>query len=193
MQTEISHSPSRKLQHSELRVADAVGALMELWGFRRQLGRVWSVLFLSDKPLAAPELCERLQISTGLLSMSLSELRRWGVVRTIPVPGSRKEHFEAETHIWKLVRQVLAQRERKAMEDALRVFEEALSAARGALVDASPRAKTIIRHQVHRLEQLVTLTRAGLGLLRVLLESARVDLSPLKMLSEMFSARGAVR
>ena len=33
-----------------------------------------------DEVIAAPELCERLRISTGLLSMSLAELRRWGVV-----------------------------------------------------------------------------------------------------------------
>jgi hypothetical protein len=38
----------------ELVAADAVGALMELWGFRRQLGRVWTVLFVSDRPLIAP-------------------------------------------------------------------------------------------------------------------------------------------
>jgi DNA-binding transcriptional regulator GbsR (MarR family) len=73
---------------------------MELWGFWRQLGRLWAVLFLSVLPLAAPELCERLRISTGLLSMSLAELRGWGVVRGVQVPGDRKEHFAAETNIW---------------------------------------------------------------------------------------------
>ena len=68
--------PPPLLQRSDLAAADAVGALMELWGFRRQLGRAWAVLFLSDRPLAAPELCARLEISTGLLSMTLAELRR---------------------------------------------------------------------------------------------------------------------
>jgi HTH-type transcriptional regulator, glycine betaine synthesis regulator len=88
------HRPgSYALQRAELAVADAVGELMELWGFRRQLGRIWAVLFLSERPLAAPDLCDRLRISTGLLSMSLAELRRWGVVRSAPVPGDRKEHF----------------------------------------------------------------------------------------------------
>jgi HTH-type transcriptional regulator, glycine betaine synthesis regulator len=175
------------LQRVELRVADAVGALMELWGFRRQLGRVWAVLFLSDRPLAAPELCERLQISTGLLSMTLSELRRWGVVRSVAIRGDRKEHFEAETHVWRMVRRVLAERERKAVEGALAVFEEALAEVRGALADVDPSVKATARHQTERLAQLVTLTRAALGILRVLLESARVDLGPLKVLSEALS------
>src|ERR687887_1022797 len=117
---------SYALQRAELSVANAVGELMELWGFRRQLGRIWAVLFLSERPLAAPDLCDRLQISTGLLSMSLAELRSWGVVRSVAVPGDRKEHFEAETNIWSLVRRVLAERERKVVESALAVVADVL-------------------------------------------------------------------
>jgi DNA-binding transcriptional regulator GbsR (MarR family) len=183
-------STSFALQRAELRVADAVGALMDLWGFRRQLGRIWAVLYLSDRPLAAPELRERLQISTGLLSMTLSELRRWGVVRSVAIRGERKEHFEAETHVWKMVRRVLAERERKAVEGALTAFEEALADVRGALADVDPRVKAAARHQVERLSQLVALTRGVLGMLKVLLETARLDLAPLKALSEAVSRRG---
>jgi DNA-binding transcriptional regulator GbsR (MarR family) len=167
---------------------------MEHWRFRRQFGRIWAVLFLSDRPLAAPELCERLQISTGLLSMTLSELRRWGVVRSIAVRGDRKAHFEAETRVWRMVRRVLAEREQKAVECALATFEEALADVRGALADVDPRVKAAARHQTERLAQLVTLTRTALGILRVLLEGVRVDLGPLKALSEALSRpRVAVR
>jgi DNA-binding transcriptional regulator GbsR (MarR family) len=187
--TSTSRPTSYALSRSELRVADAVGSLMELWGFRRQLGRIWTVLFLSDRPLAAPELRERLQISTGLLSMSLAELRRWGVVRSVSIPGDRKEHFEAETHVWRMVRRVLAERERKAVEGALSVFEAALAEVRGALADVDPRVKAAARHQVQRLEQLAALSRTALGVLEVLLASARVDLAPLRALSDALSRR----
>ncbi len=190
IETSSPRPTSFALQRAELRVADAVGALMELWGFRRQLGRLWTVLFLSERALAAPELCERLQISTGLLSMSLAELRRWGVVRSVSIPGDRKEHFEAETHVWKMIRRVLAEREKKAVEEALAVFEGALADVRGALADVDPGVKRAARHQVHRLEQLVMLTRAGLGILKVLLDNARVDLGPLKAFSDALSGRG---
>ena len=185
-----ARAPSHALSRAELRVADAVGALMELWGFRRQLGRIWAVLFLSERPLAAPDLCERLSISTGLLSMSLAELRRWGVVRGVAVPGDRKEHYRAETDVWRMVRRVLAERERLAVEQALSVFEAALADARGALRDVDPRVKRAARHQVERLSQLVALTRSALAMLRVLLETARLDLSPLRALSQALSGRG---
>ncbi len=180
---------SYALQRAELSVADAVGELMELWGFRRQLGRIWAVLFLSDRPLAAPALCDRLQISTGLLSMSLSELRGWGVVRSVTVAGDRKEHFEAETNIWALVRRVLAERERRAIEQALHTVEEALREVRGALADVDPRVKAAARFRLQRLEQLAQLCRVGQNLLRVLLDSARVDIAPLKLLSDALTRR----
>jgi DNA-binding transcriptional regulator GbsR (MarR family) len=189
-----SNAPaSFALSRVDLSVADAVGALMELWGFRRQLGRIWAVLFLSDRPLAAPDLCERLRISTGLLSMSLAELRRWGVVRSVEVPGDRKEHFEAETNVWRLVARVLREREMRAVEDALATFERALGDARAALADVDPGVKLAARFRVKRLELLADLSRAALNVLRLLVDSARADIGPLKALSEALGRRSEAR
>ena len=184
--------PAHALARAELRVADAVGALMSLWGFRRQLGRIWAVLFLSERPLAAPDLCARLGISTGLLSMSLQELRRWGVVRGVAVAGDRKEHYQAETDVWRMVRRVLAEREKRAVEEALAVFEAALADARLALKDLDPRVEATARHRVQRLSQLVALTRGTVGMLRALLGPSRLDLAPIRAISEVLSGRGRV-
>jgi len=181
------------LSRVDLSVADAVGSLMELWGFRRQLGRIWAVLFLSDRPLAAPDLCDRLRISTGLLSMSLAELRRWGVVRSVEVPGDRKEHFEAETNVWRLVARVLREREQRAVEEALVTFERALAEVRAALADVDPGVKAAARFRAKRLELLADLSRAALNVLRVLVDSARADIGPLKALSEALGRRADAR
>jgi HTH-type transcriptional regulator, glycine betaine synthesis regulator len=182
-------APSYALSRVDLAVADAVGSLMELWGFRRQLGRIWAVLFLSDRALAAPDLCERLRISTGLLSMSLAELRRWGVVRSVVVPGDRKEHFEAETNVWRLVARVLREREKRAVEEALATFERALADLRAALADVDPAVKAAARFRAKRLEVLADLSRAALNVLRLLVDSARADVGPLKALSDALGRR----
>lgn len=163
---------------------------MELWGFRRQLGRIWAILFLSDRPLAAPDLCDRLGISTGLLSMSLAELRTWGVVRGVPVSGDRKEHYQAETNVWKLVAHVLMEREQKAVMEALAVFERSLCEARAAFDDVDPAVKALGRFKAKRLEMLSGLCHAALSMLRLLLDSARADAGPIKALSEAFGRRG---
>ena len=183
-------STSYALSRADLAVADAVGALMELWGFRRQLGRIWAVLFLSDRPLAAPALCDRLGISTGLLSMSLAELRSWGVVRGVSMEGDRKEHYQAETNVWRLVAHVLEERERKAVEGALAAFERALQDMRAAAADVDPAVRAQARFRAKRLEMLVGLCQAALGVLRLLLDSARADVGPIKALSEAFGRRG---
>src|SRR5438128_4333212 len=109
-------------------VADAVGSLMEFWGFKRVMGRVWATLFLEGEPMAAPQICERLDISAGAASMTLGELEHWGVVVRSRRPGDRREYFEAETDVWKMVSRVLRERELVQIERALETFERARAA-----------------------------------------------------------------
>ena len=103
-----------------LRVADAVGALIEGWGFKRNMGRMWAVLYLEDDPLSAAELGERLGLSTGAVSMLLTELQQWGAVKKAWVVGERREHYEAETNIWKMVSRVFRERELQLDQDRAR-------------------------------------------------------------------------
>ena len=160
-----------RLREAELRAADAVGALVALWGFKRQMGRVWTVLFLSERPLTAAEACERLGISTGLLSMTLAELRAWGAVRTVEIPGDRRDRYAAETQVWRLVLRVLASRERSALESALAAFEEAVAVARRAQEDADPVARAAARFSAGRLQRLAAHVRNAAALLRLLTEA----------------------
>ena len=111
-----SREQERELLHE---VADTVGALMEFWGFKRTMGRVWTTLYLLGEPLSAAELCDGLAISTGAASMTLTELEHWGVVRRSRKPGDRREYFEAETDIWRMVSRVLRERELVQVERAL--------------------------------------------------------------------------
>ena len=159
------------LRRAEQRAADAVGELVELWGFKRQMGRVWTVLFLSEHPLTAAEACERLGISTGLLSMTLADLRGLGAVRTVNVPGDRRDRYEAETQVWRVVLRVLGSREREALARALRAFEAALEEARGALTDADPAVRAAARFATARLGRLGVHTRGAGALLRLLTEA----------------------
>src|SRR5215203_6172170 len=106
-----------------LRVADAVGALIESWGFKRNMGRMWAVLYLDDHPLSAAELGERLGLSTGSVSMLLTEMQEWGAVKKAWVKGERREHYEAETSIWKMVSRVFRERELQWIRTASESFE----------------------------------------------------------------------
>jgi hypothetical protein len=50
--------------------------------------------------------------------------------------------------------------------------------------------KGAARFKARRLEQLADLSRAALGVLKLLVESARADASPIKLLSDALARRG---
>src|SRR5215203_7005112 len=108
----MSPDPQDLAREAELLAADAIGDIIEHWGFRKVLGRVWTVLFIAGEPLPAAVIGERLQMSAGAVSMALTELQRWGVVKRVWRPGERKEFFEAETDFWKMISKVVNERER---------------------------------------------------------------------------------
>src|SRR5512143_2068470 len=118
-------SSKDRVDPAVLKVADAVGALIEGWGFKRNMGRMWAVLYLEDHPLTAAELGDRLGLSTGAVSMLLAELLQWGIVKKAWVVGERREHYEAETSIWKMVSRVFRERELRWIQTALEEFETA--------------------------------------------------------------------
>src|SRR3954463_8186771 len=141
-----------ELWQSERIVSDAIGRLMVLWGFKRNMGRVWTLLYLSDEPLTAHVLRERLQLSAGAISMTLSELARWGVVRKVFRQGDRHDYFEAESSLWKMISRVLRERERAEVVLAIEALEDALSALKRRDDDPqSPRVQV----QSERITQLL--------------------------------------
>src|SRR5438046_9135688 len=94
-------NPSRRasLWPSEALVSDIVGRLIEFWGFKRNMGRVWAVLYLSPEPLTAQDLRELLRLSSGAVSMILSDLSRWGGVRKVWIRGARRALVAAELEL----------------------------------------------------------------------------------------------
>jgi HTH-type transcriptional regulator, glycine betaine synthesis regulator len=168
------------VETAELRVAEVIGALMEFWGFKAVMGRLWGVLYLSPEPLAAAELCERLQVSTGAVSMALADLQKWGVVKKAWRPGERRDYYEPETSIWKMVSRVFRERELVRIREAIEAFESAVARVREARTRAGADEKRRLKFIEGRLDALLALSRVGEGLLSMLLAGAPVDPQPIK-------------
>ena len=164
-----------------LKVADAVGALIEAWGFKRNMGRMWAVLYLEDHPLNAGDLGDRLGISTGAVSMLLTELQEWGAIKKAWVVGERKEHYEAETNIWKMVSRVFRERELQWVKTALDAFESASA----ELPAGDDPGKALI---ATRVAGLVQLAQVGAHLLESMLQGEAVDSLPIKTVGELAKA-----
>ncbi len=170
----------RALWPTEAAVSDVIGRLIEFWGFKRNMGRVWTVLYLSPDPLSAEDLRQSLQLSSGAVSMTLSELARWGVVRKVWIQGERKDFYTAEVQLWRMISRVFNEREKSEIVAAIDSFEDALrqlDRIRKTSGDAATRARADLQYE--RISQLLELARLGRRLLDALVSTAKVDAEPL--------------
>ncbi len=158
---------------SELIASDAIGRIMEFWGFKRNMGRVWTVLYLAERPLSAHDLRERLQLSAGAVSMTLKELSSWGTVKKVWIQGERRDHFAAEGDLWKMVSRVFRQRELVEVQEVVASLERAIEALEARPRRAEEGARAAVQRE--RLRQLLELSRLGRRLLEGLVSEARVD------------------
>ena len=165
------------------RVADAVGALMESWGFKRNMGRMWALLYLEAAPLSAADIGDRLELSSGAVSMLLAELQQWSAVKKTWVPGERRDYYEAETNVWKPVSRVFRERELRWIKTALEAFEDA-GAGLGEPVAGDARA----RHVADGIARLTDLARVGATLLEAVLSGESIDALPIKTVGELSAA-----
>jgi DNA-binding transcriptional regulator GbsR (MarR family) len=164
---------------SEAAVSDVVGRLIEFWGFKRNMGRIWSVLYLSPEPLSAEDLRQALSLSSGAVSMTLNELARWGVVRKVWVQGERKDFYAAEVQLWRMISRVFSEREKTEIVMAIESFEEALADVSKLRQSTDPKTRARAELQFERIKQLLELARLGKRLIETLLATAKIDAEPL--------------
>ena len=161
-----------------------MGRLMEFWGFRRHMGRLWTILYLSPDPMTTAELSETLQLSSSAVSLSLGELVRWGAVRKTWLPGERKDFYQAESSVWKLLRRVYERRELNLIREASEAFSEAqrfLDEVRGQLAGKERQRVDFMRK---RLSRLSALSKAGERLVRLLVAGRVLNPADLQSVEE---------
>ncbi len=161
-------------------VSEAIGELMAFWNFKPSMGRVWSVLYLSQDPLCADEIGKRTGLSAGSVSMTVQELLSWGVLRQAWRPGSRKRHYVAETDILAMVTRVFRERELDLIDRSVKQLEAAaalLDAAQGAL---EPGRLLHVRFLAGRVHRLLLLSRAGRAVVARFAQGGLLDLRSLR-------------
>lgn len=102
----------------------------------RSMGEIFGLLYSTDRPLALDDVVNYLGISKGSASQGLRWLRDIGAVRSVYITGDRRDHFEAETELRRLVLGFL----RETVEPHLTRgpdYLERIEAATGALPPAT--------------------------------------------------------
>ncbi len=106
---------------------EAWGAMGALWGVNRSVARVHALLMASEGPVSLDDIAGKLQISKGNASMSLRELRTFGVVRQVEVPGERRDFWVTEPDVWTMFFRILKERKRREFDPALEAIHRLLA------------------------------------------------------------------
>ncbi len=86
----------------EREVIELFVRMADVLNLPRSVGEIYGLLFISPEPLCLNDCRIRLNISKGSTSQGLKILRSFGAIRTVYVPGDRKDHYVAETSLRKM-------------------------------------------------------------------------------------------
>jgi DNA-binding transcriptional regulator GbsR (MarR family) len=111
---------------------DGIGAGAAPSGILTQLqGRIFALLYLQQGPLSLDEISAELQQSKSNISTTIRGLIEWKLVRRVPVPGSRKDHYEAATDFWRVMQEIFERRFRWMVRQVLATVDETREVAKG--------------------------------------------------------------
>ncbi len=166
-----------RLEHARALGIETCGRIAQFWGFTRTMGRAFGLLYLAPEPVTQAEVQRRLGVSTGSASMTLGALSRWGVVHKISVPGSRRDHYTAETDFWKMISGVLNERERREIRTAIETMQAAQADTRAARRALGRHDRAAADHTARRLGSLSAICELGEVMLDMLLGKLTLDVS----------------
>src|ERR1700674_5296858 len=119
----------QRLEEVEDRFVDLWDTMSSLWGISPTMARIHGLLYITGAALSMDDIMARLAISRGNVSMNLSKLVEWGLVRRIHKRGDRREYYESLADVWEMFTLVAQQRKRREIDPivtTLRRFQEEL-------------------------------------------------------------------
>jgi DNA-binding transcriptional regulator GbsR (MarR family) len=127
------------------------GDMGSQWGVNRSVAQIHALLYVSEAPLHAEQICGILGIARSNVSNSLKELIGWKIIKRVPIAGDRRDHFVAEGDVWEIARSIATIRKQREIDPALATLDFCLNSA--AL---DPK---ISKHQTERLKAMHGFTR----------------------------------
>ena len=112
----------KELMEVREQIIDAMGKVCKIWGLNEVTGRLYGVLFLSDRPLTLDEMASQLGMSKPSMSLHVRHLEKVGMVNNVWMKGSRKNYYAAETNMEKIIHGFM-EREKIALDVMLSTIE----------------------------------------------------------------------
>jgi len=179
----IASGLQRRLETVEDQFVELWNNMGSLWGISPTMARIHGLLYITGAALSMDDIMARLAISRGNVSMNLSKLVEWGLVRRVHKRGDRREYYESLSDVWEMFTLVANQRKRLEIDpivNTLRRCREALSVdALGAHSDREP-----ARARFRRVDELLKFLTLVDGLGQRFFESHRSLREAIQLLAQ---------
>lgn len=135
-----------------------VNQVCNKFGLNNIMAQLYALLYLNNKAMSLDEIVQRLNISKASASINLRALERYGAVRRVWVKGSRKDYYEAEINISK----VIMDRVKSMAQGRLSEIDDMLTSSYQRLNEINPSDKTekkalkIFKQRLNKLRDLQT-------------------------------------
>src|SRR5438105_11594903 len=176
-------SLAERLQTVEDQFVGLWRTMSSLWGISPTMAEIHGLLYITSAALSMDDIMARLGISRGNVSMNLSKLVEWGLVRRVHKRGDRRDYYESLSDVWEMFTLVAAQRKRREIDPILstlrRCREELSPEALGGLAE-EPAA----RERSRRVNDLLTLLTSMDSLAQRFFESTRGLRAAVDLLSQ---------
>src|SRR6266851_5537952 len=149
----------QRLEEVEDRFVDLWDTMSSLWGISPTMARIHGQLYITGAALSMDDIMARLAISRGNVSMNLSKLVEWALVRRVHKRGDRRDYYESLSDVWEMFTLVAAQRKRREIDpiiNTLRRCKEELAVDKLASEAATPEAQARLQ-RINDLYSFLTL------------------------------------
>src|ERR1700741_4526729 len=110
---------AERLDDVETQFVDLWRTMSSLWGISPTMAEIHGLLYITGAALSMDDIMARLAISRGNVSMNLSKLVEWGLVRRIHKRGDRRDYYESLSDVWEMFTLVANQRKRREIDPIL--------------------------------------------------------------------------
>lgn len=143
-----------------------INQMCDKFGLNDIMAQLYAILYMSSSPLSLNDMVDRLKISKASASVNMRALERYGVVKRVWVKGSRKDYYEAEADISK----VIMDRIKSMAQSRLSEFDDMIKSSYAALDSvtySSGDGKEDIKVFKEKLDKLARLQRKAQSLFKL--------------------------
>ncbi len=158
-------------------LANQVGEFIRYWGFKKVHGRIWTHIYLSDRPIDAGYLMKKLKVSKALISLSLNELLKYQVIAEAGKSARGTTTYCSNPNLLDVVLNVLKRREMQMLASAKESHKLA-----SALDSEHLKSEHIDRQKLDSMGRMIQQAQNGLN---SLLELTTLDMAIWQDLNEV--------